>query len=73
MIVRSKSNIALAQAVNDPETFETRMSRHQEEMAGTMRRLQPLWVLNVGVAAGCGIVSFAIMVFAYIHAAWMAL
>ncbi len=73
MIVRSRSNIALAQAVNDPETFETRMSRHQEEMAGTMRRLQPLWVLNVGVAAGCGIVSFAIMVFAYIHAAWMAL
>lgn len=73
MVVRSKSNIALAQAVNDPETFEQRVSRHQEEMAGIMRRLQPLWVTHVAIAAGCGLVSFTIMVFAYIHAAWMSL
>lgn len=73
MIARSKSNISLAQAVNDPETFEQRISRHQEEIAGTMRRLQPLWTLTVAVATGFGIASFTIIVFAYIHAAWMSL
>ncbi len=73
MVIRSKSGIALAQAVNDSATFEERIRAHQEDMATTMRRLLPLWVTNVAVAAGCGLVSFAIMLSAYIHAAWQAI
>lgn len=73
MVVRSKSGIALASAVNDSETFEAKAKAHQDHMAATMRRLLPLWVTNIALAAGCGLVSFAIMISAYIHAAWRAI
>lgn len=73
MTVRSRSGIAMAQAVNDAATFEERIRAHQEAMAKTMRNLLPLWATNIALAAGFGLASFLTMLSAYVHAAWNAI
>lgn len=72
MIVRSKVNIALARAVDDAPRFEAHIREHREKMARLMRGLQPAWAAVVGVAAGCAVLAFLVMLSAIVHAAWLA-
>lgn len=73
MIVRSKVNIALARAVNDPSEFEENMREHRERMASLMRRFQPAWAAAISIAAGSALAAFAVMLSALLHGAWLAL
>jgi hypothetical protein len=73
MLVRSKVNIALARAVNNPPEFESNMRDHREKMASLMRYLHPAWVVVISLAAGGALIAFGIMLSALLHGAWLAL
>ncbi len=73
MIFRSKINISLARAVNNPSEFESHMRDHKEKMASLMRYLQPAWAVVICLAAGTALIAFGIMLSALLHGAWLAL
>jgi hypothetical protein len=73
MVIRSKVNIALARAVNNPAEFESRVREHREKMSALMRHFQPIWAVVISVAAGGALIAFGIMLSALLHGAWLAL
>lgn len=73
MIVRSKINIALARAVNNPHEFESNIRDHKEKMESLMRYLQPAWAVVISLATGGALIAFGIMLSALLHGAWLAL
>jgi hypothetical protein len=69
MVIRSKVNIKMANAVKDEFAFVEKVRAHQDTMASMMRFFQPAWIVTVAIAVGFGFVAFFIMLSAYVHAA----
>lgn len=72
MIVRSKANIAIGRAVNNPPEFEARMNNFKADQQVFMRRFYPIWIAVIGSAVGTALMGFVIMLCALMHGAWLA-
>lgn len=73
MILRSRLNVGIARAVNEPQRYEHLMRSVAEDRAGFMRKFYPTWLVVISVAAGCALLAFGILLSAFIHGAWLSL
>jgi hypothetical protein len=71
MIVRSKTNIAIARAVADPTQFERRMKSYRDDQQVFMRRFAPIWTAVMSFAVLTGVIAFVILLSGLLHGAWL--
>lgn len=71
MITRSRINIQIAKAVDEPDQYERHLRTYHDFRATLMRKFQKLWVATMAAAMGFAILAFGIMMCAMLHGAWI--
>lgn len=66
MVVRSRSLIGIAKAVNDAENFQLRMAEHQKSESLWAARYARIWVATVSVSVLTAFAAMAILVLAFV-------
>lgn len=72
MVIRSKSNIAVAKAVADPFQFELRMKMYRDNQSTFMRKFVPVWTAVMSFAVATALAAFAILLSGLLHGVWLA-
>lgn len=72
MVVRSKSLLGMATAVNEPERFEELILQHKARERDRMIRFGSIWHIALLFIAGTGFFALGIMLSAFIHSLWLA-
>ena len=73
MVLRTRTNIKIAQAVNDPSQFERHIKSYREEMETLTRKLLPAWKYVFAIAVVFALAAFGIILSALVNGAWLAL
>jgi hypothetical protein len=71
MIIRSKSMLGIAQAVNNPEQYQQLMAEHRETQHHRAVQVGRMWLVALPLIAGTGFTALAIMLSAFIHGLWV--
>lgn len=73
MILRSRVNLNIVRAINDPPRFEEHMRSYRERIGRFARKFQYAWITVVSIAAGFALLAFGIMLSGLLHGAWLAM
>ncbi|MBV6786114.1 hypothetical protein ABFU65_11030 [Xanthomonas campestris pv. raphani] len=71
MITRSALNLALANAVNRPNEFASRIAAHRDNVGALTERFRYVWFGVVGCAMGSAVLGFGILLSGFVHGLWL--
>lgn len=71
MVMRSKSLLGIARAVNEPGRFEELILEHKAKEQDRMIQFGRVWLIALPFIAGTGFLALGIMLSAFIHGLWL--